>query len=208
MNLEILTTLWRGRTVIVAAPGPSLTEDVAEQCRGVPAVAVQDAWRRLPWADVLYGCDGRWWRAHEGCKAFAGERWSTHDTGNNDKREIAKSYGVRLVAGKPGSGFSTDPAVIHYGRSSGFQGVNFAILSGAARVVMVGFDMRGTHFFGDHPKPLRNPSNFATFIRAFETAAESLSVGVEIVNATPGSALKCFPIVPLDEAMGGHRAAA
>jgi hypothetical protein len=194
--------------VIVAAPGPSLSSNIAEQCRAHRTIAVQDAWRLMPWADVLYACDLKWWRAHDGCKAFAGERWSTHDTGNNDKREAAKSYGVRLVAGKPGSVFSTDPALIRYGNNSGFQGVNFAILSGASRIVMVGFDMQGSHFFGDHPKPLRNPSNFATFIRAFETAAKSLPAGVEIVNATPGSALKCFPIVPLDEAMGGHRAAA
>jgi hypothetical protein len=104
---------------------------------------------------VLYGCDGNWWRTHDGCAAFRGERWSTHDTGNNDKRETVKAYGVRVVEGKPGDTFSTNPAVIHYGNNSGFQAVNFALLSGARRVVMVGFDMKGTHFFGDHPKGLK-----------------------------------------------------
>ena len=208
MNLETVLPRWRDEpAVIVAAPGSSLSPDVAARIRCHRTIAVQDAWRLMPSADVLYGCDRRWWEAHKGCTEFAGERWSTHDNGGNDKREIAKAYGVRLIEGKPGEVFSTDPAVIHYGSNSGFQAVNFAILSGASRIVMVGFDMKGTHFFGDHPKPLRNPSNFATFIRAFEKASKSLPSGVGIINATPGSALTCFPIMDIHEALSARMAA-
>jgi len=201
MKLETLEPVWAGQTVIVAATGPSLTPDIAARCAIAPTVAVQDAYRLMPWADVLYGCDASWWRVHKGCPGFAGEKWSSHDSGSNDKLATARQYGLRLVAGAAGNEFSRDPGVLRYGSNSGFQAVNFTLLRGAARVVLVGFDMHGAHFFGAHPTPLRNTADRRTFIKAFSAASKVLPPGVSIVNATPGSALRCFPILPLAEAI-------
>lgn len=203
--LEAVPVRWRGRTVVVAATGPSLTPDVAEACRDHPTVAVSDAWRLMPWADVLYSCDAAWWRLHAGVPDFAGERWSTHDEGSNDKRGLDPAWGVHLVAGKAGDIFSADRGLIYYGGNSGFQAVSFAILAGAARVVLVGFDMRVVggqrHFFGDHPKPLSNRIDLSIFAASFRRARSSLPAGVEIWNATPDSALDCFPRVGLAAAL-------
>lgn len=190
--------------VIVAAPGPSLTPDVVEVCRGQRVVVVQDAYRLLPRADVLYGCDAAWWRERKGAAEFEGERWSSHHVGRgvgNDKSSIGPQYGLRLVEGRDKPGFSFDPAWIHYGKNSGFQAVNLALLMGASRVVLVGFDMHGTHFFGPHRRPLRQTPDYRNFINAFAKAAELLRPGIEIVNATPGSALKCFPRLSLEDAI-------
>jgi hypothetical protein len=203
--LEAIPARWRGATVIVAAPGPSLTAEVVERCKGHRTVAVQDAYRLMPFADVLYGCDAEWWRVHGGAAGFNGQKWSTHDDAHNDKRAVAADYGVHLVAGKAAEGFSLDPAVIHYGSSSGFQAVNLAILMGAAKIVLIGFDMRVAdgrrHFFGDHPEPLNNKADFASFVPPFVRAAQSMPPGVEILNATPGSALQCLPMVDLDDVL-------
>ena len=109
-------------------------------------IAVNDAYRLFPDAAVLYACDSEWWDVHGGCPDFAGEKWSSHSVdagGHNDKREVAKKYGLKLVEGRDRDGFSFDPACIHYGSNSGFQAVNLAILFGAKRIVLVGFDMRG-----------------------------------------------------------------
>ena len=97
----------------------------------------------MPWADVLYGCNERWWDAHKGTD-FAGEKWSTHDTTGtaNNKLKAAEKYGLQLVMGAPGAGFSTDPGLIHYGDNSGFQSVNLAILLASPYIVLVGFDMQ------------------------------------------------------------------
>jgi hypothetical protein len=192
---------------IVAAPGPSLTAEVAEACRGHDAIAVQDAYRRLPFAQVLYGCDAKWWRFHKGAQSFAGEKWTSHGpASSNDKSPILETFGLKSVAGFQGEQFSTNPDHIYYGSNSGFQAVGLAILFGARRIVMVGFDMRHHkgkhHFFGNHPAPLHNPTNYQRFIGAFEKASKRMPEGVTILNATPGSALKCFPMVTLDEALG------
>lgn len=164
----------------------------------------------MPWADVMYGCDTKWWNTHKGCMDFAGERWSSHDGGNgtsNDKTQVANDYGVSLVSGKPGAGFSTQEGVIHYGDNSGFQSVNLAILFGSPYIVLVGFDMRHvggkSHFFGDHPKELFQRNEYESFARKFDKAPPP--EGVEIINATPGSAVKCYPMMDLEDAIENYR---
>lgn len=201
--LETLTPRWSH--CIVAATGPSLSS-AAERCgrASVPVVAVNDAYRLLPSAAVMYACDPDWWQLHQGCPEFVGEKWSSHEPWTNDKRATARQYGVRLIRGQDVEGFSLNPSVIHYGATSGFQALNMALLWGARRLVLVGFDMHsrgGRHFFGDHPEPLSNFMRFESVVPRFRRAAAQLPSGIDIVNCTPGSALDCFPMMPLEEGL-------
>lgn len=169
-------------------------------------MAVNDAWRLLPFADVLYACDAAWWDHHSGANGFAGERWSSHgDKLHNNKLACADRWRLSLVAGADREGFSLNPAHIHYGSNSGFQAINLAILFGATEIALVGFDMHAnggqTHFFGAHPKPLRDDKNYGRFIPALETAAKMLPDTIRITNCTPGSALGCFPKASLDDVL-------
>lgn len=208
--LQRISKRWTG-FCIVAAPGPSLTEDVAQACKGFPVVAVNDAWRRIPWAEVLYACDRSWWDYHQGCPGFVGEKWSSHGNAMHDnKLDVAERFGINLVAGKDEEGFSLDPALIHYGSNSGFQAVNVALhLLGRprrGRIALVGFDMRMVdgkrHFFGEHPPGLRQTQDgYQKWPLKFARAAEMLPFGIEIVNCTPGSALTCFKAMDLRDAL-------
>lgn len=214
VQLQTINPTWTC-PVVVAATGPSLTAEVAarvrkarwpaEKCR---VIAVNDAYRLLPYADILYACDEKWWRVHieDVKRTFHGERWTTHEGRKGDtnwKGDCPEDWQLNLVAGGHADEFSTDPKRIHYGSNSGFQAVNLAILKGATRVILVGFDMRivggRRHFFGDHPAPLHNRDEFGCFIRPFEIASRKCKVPV--VNATPGSALKCWPRVDLEDAL-------
>lgn len=208
MRLEWAERRWSGRC-IVAASGEGLTQAVADQCGGQRVVAVSDAYRLMPFADALYACDAAWWDHHAGCRSFRGERWTSHSLSpKNDKTTVADRLGLRVIAGANGAGFSRDPAVIHYGGNSGFQAVNLALLWGADPVILVGFDMQGNHFFGNHKPPLRDHAQFGAWIRNFNKAAEMLwHPRPTIINATPGSALKCFPMMPLSEALAIRAAA-
>lgn len=199
---------WEGETVVVAATGPSLTPDVAKRCKGFRVIAVNDAWRLFPTADVLYAADAIWWKVHKGVPDFGGERWTTISGHRSEQEAAAAALKLHTVPGRHAEEFSTDGRSIHYGANSGFQAVNLAILFGAARIVLVGFDMRVVdgkrHFFGDHPKPLRQVANYDRFVRIFARAAQSLPAGVAIINATPGSALTCFPQADLDHALAAQ----
>jgi hypothetical protein len=204
---------WPDSKCIVAATGPSLTPAVAERCNAAHAthkiIAVNDAYKLLPAADVLYACDATWWTVHKGCPGFAGEKWSQCEGGESsrgiEKRGVAQQYGLKLVDGAHADTFSLNPALIHYGSNSGFQAVNLALLFGAIELVLVGFDMRTVngqmHFFGKHPRPLNNPGCYDTFLQAFRTAAQSLPPWIKITNATPDSALTCFPMAPLESCL-------
>jgi hypothetical protein len=208
--LELLRIKPRWLECVVAASGPSLTPAVAERCRDYRVLAVNDAYRLMPFAEVLYCCDAEWWELHRGCPGFLGEKWSSHSVRphpENDKAAAAEKYGLRLVAGRDGEGFSTDSGVIHYGSNSGFQAINLALLMGAKRILLVGFDMHsrnGRHFFGNHPEPLSNYVRYEGLVPYFQRAAALLPPGIEIVNCTPGSALDCFPMATLEEALGAR----
>lgn len=111
---------------------------------------------------------------------------------------------MNFIEARDGKGFSKSPAYIHYGNQahSGFQAVNFAALTGCKRIVLVGFDYGHegkSHFFGDHPNCLRNASDsdYKDMAKAFDR----VETDVEIMNATPGSALRRFPMVDLSEAL-------
>jgi len=154
----------------------------------------------MPWADVLYACDATWWNCSgPDFGEFTGERWSSHSLSprkNDDKTAAAAEHGLTLIEGCGGDGFSMDPARIHYGDNSGFQAINLALLFGARKIWLLGFDMRingKRHFFGDHPPACHKDSDYRQYIGHFETAARMLPPGIEIINATPDSALRCFP---------------
>lgn len=201
MKLQTISPRWTD-TCVVAASGPSLTPEVAEACRGYPTLAIGDACYLLPWAEAMYHCDSRWWKVHDGCPDFAGEKWSGDADG--EKSEVAALYGLNIVHGQSAEGFSLDPSFIHWGGNSGFQAINLAILWGGRPVVLVGFDMRRVngqgHFFGEHPQGLIN-RDYTHFAPAFQLAAKLLPDDIKIVNATPGSALNCFPTARLDDAL-------
>jgi hypothetical protein len=209
---EKISPSWQGEPCIVAATGPSLTPEVAQTCRMARwlrqwrVIAVQDAYRLMPWADALYGCDPRWWKVHKDCDGFKGEKWSTHvDNDADNKTAESEAYGIRLVRGQDSSEFSFDPSVISYGQNSGFQAINLALLKGCRRIVLVGFDMQSVkgqaHFFGDHPPRLNGRTDYQIFIPRFEWAAKHLPKDVRIVNATPDSALRCFKMRTLEDAL-------
>lgn len=213
---------WAGRTVIVAATGPSLSDSAPlVAASGLPIIAVSDAYKVLPDADILYSCDKDWWDHHEGAKSFKGERWSSHclDPKSKDQKLFtAALWKLNLVEGRYKPGFSFNPHYIHYGTNSGFQAVNLAIILGAKRVLLVGFDMKGKksgpkdkyevyHFFGQHRGKLRNTPP-ASHIPCFVRAAPLIDNRVEIINCTEGSALPCFPRqqlhLAIQHARNGH----
>lgn len=203
---------WSNSRCIVAASGPSLTNEVGVKVRraqfdGWRVIVVNDAYRQVRTADVLYAADFCWWVTQDGAKNFLGERWTSHSKDTalcDDKSLVAHRYDLNYVLAKHGKGFSKDSACIHYGspEHSGFQAVNIAVLAGAREIVLVGFDYgfaAEPHFFGKHPPNLRQPTSpqYADMSRAFD----SVETDAVIINATPGSALKKFPMVDLDEAL-------
>lgn len=97
---------------------------------------------------------------------------------------------------------------IGWGGNGGFHALNLAIQFGAKRVVLVGYDMRvdrGVHWHGEHPKGMNNPAevNVRKWLHILDKQAGLLGrLGVEVLNASPVSALTAYPKVDFAAAIG------
>ena len=166
----------------------------------------------MPGCDHLYGCDYRWWKYHIGSISdlYEGRCWTQdiqwEDTG---KKVDPAQWGITQLTSLERPGLSIAEGIIHQGKNSGYQAVNLALLLGAERIIMLGFDMGMAagkrHFFGEHPQPMNMASNYADFIKKFETIKPA-EYGVEIWNVSRNTALKCFPIYDLDDLHAGFSA--
>lgn len=188
------------RTAIVIASGPSASEADLSLIKGWPVIVVNDCFRLYPGADILYACDHQWWDIHhKDTKGFAGERWT-------QCRQTAQKYDLSHIAGEPGAGFSTRRGLIFFNWNSGAQAMQLAWQLGAGRLILIGFDLgpiKGkVHWFGDHPRGLINDSPWQMFEGAFEImATDCRKLGIEVINTSMASRLRCFPRMPLAEAL-------
>lgn len=178
--------------MVCAASGPSLCREDVDYCRerGWPVWATNSSYKLG--CDGLYACDYLWWRANPEAARTAPECW-TQD------KDASEAFGLNWIESLPRDGFSEDPRWIHQGKNSGFQLVNLVYLWGAARIVLLGYDMRLTdksHWHGDHKGTLKNPtaSMLADCVKAFDKVQP---LACEVVNCTPGSAIKRFPFADL-----------
>lgn len=151
----------------------------------------------MPFADLLYACDGKWWDAHEGAPEFKGIKVTYHPA-------AALKYGLhRIAIDTKARGLSLEPGRL-VSQNSGMHALNLAVQLGARRIRLVGYDMktdRGKmHFFGNHPGKLHVRHDFSTFIEHFEGVREAAqALGVEILNCTPDSALHWFKRARLED---------
>lgn len=159
-------------TWAILASGPSMSQEVADSVRGLNVIAISNTYELAPWADVLVSNDRRWWVNYSNALKFEGEKYC----------------GLCIETPK---GVTKFPGAIS-GSNSGLLALMVAVKKGAKRILLFGYDMGGSHYFGDHAHGLPNPSQkrFDSFKKQF---AGYKPAGVEIINCTPGSALKCYP---------------
>jgi hypothetical protein len=189
-----------GGTVAIFAGGPSLTREDVDYCRDKveAAICVNNSYQLAPWATALWGADARWWAWHKGAPSFPGLKYSL-------SRGAGKWPGVQVLRNAGARGLEDDPSAIRNGRNGAYQAVNLAVHFGAARIVLLGVDMkRGPkgeeHWHGDHPNHSRSP--YGLFLVYFQTIVDPLKErGIDVVNCSPGSALTCFPRLPLREVL-------
>jgi hypothetical protein len=166
-------------TVAVIATGKSLKPEHVEAVRHMPCLAVSDAYRLAPWALALVSQDKAWWRHHK--PVFAGRRFCGQPEPNTEQVSFT--------------------GLISVGTNSALLACHVAVTEfKAKRILLLGVDMQGTHFFGPHPAPLKNttPQRFEQMKKQFQHWQPK---GVEVWNCNPASALECFPKMTVHEAI-------
>lgn len=174
------------KTFVIIATGPSLTQSDVDLIKKAKddgiiqgVIAVSNSALLAPWADALVSHDAKWWNVHK--------KWTSELKMRKFSRQAVP--GIETFV----------PKEITQGCNSGLMAAFVARdIFKADRLLYVGLDMKGTHFFGLHPEPLRNPTEirFSTHVRQFNTFS-----GCSVINCTEGSVLKKFPIMKLSEAL-------
>lgn len=170
-------------TWVIIATGQSMNQKIADYVRGkCHVVAVSDAYRLAPWADHLVSSDGKWWMANPDAVLFEGGKYAWH--GRTD--EVQQ--------------FRPTPCPVN----SGLMAMHLAHSKGANKIILIGFDMHGTHYFGKHTAKWGRHSHDVlanTTDKRFQQHIAEFRQwqGCEVINCTPDSALKHFPMAYLKD---------
>ena len=162
----------------VVGTGQSLKVEDLEYVRGKCRVLlISNAYTLAPWADVLVSHDSNWWNRNRAAFKFSGKKYSRFEFPNVKK---------------------FNPPGFPRGCNSGLMGILVARSLGAKKIILLGFDMHGTHYFGKHPQGLKNttPERFGVHIRQFTKFPDC-----EIINCTPNSSLKVYLKAELRETL-------
>lgn len=202
-----LPPLWKGRTAYILGGGPSLLG--MDYCLGLKGllkdrrvIGVNNAFKFGSWVDICWFGDTGWfrWNFKELAK-YPGLKVTCHP-GFLTERELF-GHGVLVVGRGKSNGIETKKGYIAWNRSSGACAINFAYHLGVRRIILLGFDMHSdgaSHNWHKEHKG-RSVSNlkfnpYKRFLKPFnDIKEEAKALGLEILNATVGSALTAFPVV-------------
>lgn len=207
---RLVPLLWPGKTIVCLASGPSLTQaDVDYVCGKAPVIAINDAIRLAPWADVFYSGALEWWTpeaiAARDAFGFAGLSirlaWN-EGTGWNQMRKGVQPDGVIVLGNTGDEGLELRPDSVRTYKNSGGAAINVAVHLGASRVVLLGYDMAtdkaGRHHFHE-PSAVRHHSPYVHFRGYMRTMVAPLkAAGVEVINCSRTTALEWFTRKPLE----------
>ena len=171
------------------ASGPSLTASDCELVRlsGTKTVAVNNSWEMAPFCDYIYAGDSKWWAVNFDKVRIPAEKWTCSDKAAN----IYKIH-YHIAAGP---------------YNSGMRAIQFGISKGFKSIALLGYDCslkNGVHWHGPHSEEvLRNPNESKVkkwHIQFERVATNAKKQGIAIYNCSRYTELKCFNILPLEEA--------
>jgi hypothetical protein len=169
------------KTWALLAPGPSASAEQAARIReaGIPLGVVGNAFQLASLADFLAATDGMWWRKYPEALEFAGKRYTMHAVRGAERVRVPAVGSVC---------------------NSGVLALQCAMNLGATRILLCGFDMHGSHFFGKYENGLSNTTEKKRVLHLSQYAKWArTNPRIEVINCTEGSALKCFPTARLDD---------
>jgi len=169
-------------------------------------IGVNNAYQLGTWIDALFFGDCGWYLVHR----FPLAKWPNLKVTcckRFEKKNKQGREGIKYLAKDTSHrwGISPHPTRVSWNSNSGSSAINLAAHFGARRIILLGFDMSvdgSTHWHRGHGNKAGPP--FARHLKGFpQIAADAKERGIEILNASPVSAIQHFQVVSLKEAIDG-----
>lgn len=198
-----LTTEWQGEDAFIIGGGASLKTFDFPWLQGRRVLGVNDAFRIGPVCSrIIFADDGFWKTNKWELEAYANTGGMVYSLAPTTE-QVNLPWLHQLKRG--GSGLSRGPEVIGWNHNTGASALNVALIMGARRVFLLGFDMtdiRGaTHWHNRRPGPTPVAS-FVRFLSMFIPVSAQLNKfpGQTVFNVTDGiSKLEGFPKITVAE---------
>jgi len=188
--------IWKGETVFLFGGGPSLKAVDLERLRDRKTLALNSTAKLALWASALFFTDHPWLEKNHALVT----NWSGYAFTLSYPQVRNLPTNVKSVCALVQDELFTGGA-IKRGRTTGHTAISLAAILGAKRIVLLGYDMRfvggRSHCHDDYASPNEKiySDDFIPYFKGWNEAARK--AGVEVLNATPGSALEEFPMVDL-----------
>lgn len=194
------------QSVISREKRPSAYSEYLAPIHGKHVIGVNNAYQIGNWIDAVFFGDCSWYLVHRLALAkFPGLKITCCNRFSSKRKEA--SEGIKYLAKDSGHryGVSSDRSKVSWNANSGAAAINLAVHFGVKRIILLGFDMnldadKKSHWHGSHKKvgEKKKPPPFARHLKGFPVIAkDAKTMGVEIINANPKSAIKEFLKKPL-----------
>ncbi len=192
---------WEGETAFIVGGGTSVLSQDIETIHGRRVIVINSSYETVPFADYLIYHDEQWWRKHRHLvSAFRGIIINVTKTRQKCER--------RLFARKASPpGLARDPQSLTMFRTTFTAAINLAVHLGASRIVLLGADGKmgadgRSHHHAPHTWWKFNTDRWDKHRAELATLIEPLrDLGIDVVNASPGTAWDMWPVMTLKDAI-------
>jgi hypothetical protein len=198
-NYTYIDPVFLGDTIYIVGGGSSLKGFDFEKLKDKTVIAINKAFLHIPFAQVLYWSDTRFFEWYE--------------------KEIEKFKGIKVTCrpqpkrndiinllntGK--NGLETMSYGIRDGGNSGYAAINLAYHLGAKTIILLGFDMytvgKDTHWHDGYTSTANTEVMSKLMVPNFDTLINPLDKRkVKVYNASPNSKLECFTKITIEESL-------
>ena len=201
---------WPGETVFIIGGGPSVLGQDLDALRGRRVIAINSSVHAMPWADILYFGDWRWWYERENRTAatsFAGRVVTTSRMVPDRKVLVCRK------TNPPGLALERHSLMQKWTSLTAATNLAAHLVGPGGSIIWLGADGHiaadgRTHHHKPHPWPHR-PGCYDKQHADLVTIVPSLrTLGIAGYNASPGTAwTDLLPVIDLQEALGERHAA-
>ena len=200
------------RVGAIVCTGPSLTLEQVQKVKRFKTFGANRAFQFD--LDIIAGCNWTFWHHYwERIKNFRCQKWATLD------HDMVRHLDVNLIESRFMPGLSTDKSYIAHHHGTGPQLINLALHYGCNVMLLIGWDMRypgkvdrynykgKRHFFGEDALTSKHWPIYVAQDGTLDGLMKEMvtihpeDYGIQIINCTPGSAMTCFPMMDLDDAI-------